>query len=610
MKPVWPNPTPYVIAVAALLVLAYSNHFSNGFHFDDDHAIEQNPYVRSISYIPRYFADATTFSVLPLNQSYRPVLQTTFAIDYRLGGGYNPVAFQLDTFLWYLALLAAMAWLIQTIAHDRWLTLAERAIYALHPVNAETVNYIVQRGDLLSTFGVVAALALYLSRPHLRRYGVYLLLLAFAALVKPPALVFPALLGAYLMIFEPRARVLRAIAPSALAALALGLWLARMSPPTATTGASHPALYLLSQPYVALRYFLTFFVPAGLSADRDWQLVAGATDWRVAVGAIFVIATGVAIWSARVRHETRPIAFGLAWFVIALLPTSLTPLAEVANDHRMFFPFVGLAFAAAAAAKLVLARVAAPKSRLTAGVIVMACVLIAESTGVYARNAVWSSDLALWRDVTEKSPNNGRGWMNYGVALMERGDFAGAIAAYDHALPLTPNYHLLEVNIGVAHGQLHHDAEAERHFLRAIALEPADWRAHVHYARWLAAVHRTADALAHARLAREMNPADLSALPVERAAAPADNTADYYIARSLAEYQIGRFRDSLASATRATALQPSSAEAWNNVAAAHNALGQFDQGIAAGEKAVALNPSLEIARNNLAYARRQLQPSR
>ena len=93
MKLSFSSPVPCVLAVAALLAVAYSNHFHNGFHFDDSHSIEDNIYVRDLKHIPRYFTDATTFSVLPLNQSYRPVLQTTFAIDYWLGGGYTPLAF-------------------------------------------------------------------------------------------------------------------------------------------------------------------------------------------------------------------------------------------------------------------------------------------------------------------------------------------------------------------------------------------------------------------------------------------------------------------------------------------------------------------------------------
>ena len=87
-----------VVGVAALVGAAYANHFQNGFHFDDSHAILDNPFVRDLGHLPRYFSDATTFSVLPQNQSYRPVLQATLAVDYWLAGGYVPWVFQLDTF--------------------------------------------------------------------------------------------------------------------------------------------------------------------------------------------------------------------------------------------------------------------------------------------------------------------------------------------------------------------------------------------------------------------------------------------------------------------------------------------------------------------------------
>lgn len=607
MKTASPSLIACVIAVIALLGVAYSNHFHNGFHFDDSHSIQDNSYVRSLSHIPRYFTDATTFSVLPLNQSYRPVLQTTFAIDYWLGGGYRPLAFQIDTFFWYLLLLATLASLFMAITRNEWIALVATALYGLHPVCAETVNYIVQRGDLLSTLGVVAGLVLYIRKPALRRFGLYLIPVVIGALVKPPALIFPVLLAAYIALFEPRARVGRELAPAIAMAIVMAFWLSRMTPPTATTGQSDAARYLWSQPFVALRYFSMFFWPAGLSADNDWPLVSGPNDSRTVLGGMFVAALLVAIAACWRRQSTKPIAFGLAWFVLTLLPTSLTPLAEVANDHRMFFPFIGLSLAVTVAASLILTRFAAASSRFAIGAGVIAIVLVAESAGVYARNEVWKTDETLWRDVTEKSPHNGRGWMNYGLTLMARGDYRGSLAAYERALPLTPNYHLLEINMAIALGQLGQPAEAEQHFERAVALEPLDWRSHIHYARWLVGAGRASDALAHARISLELNPADQGALPIAQSVIRVDNTPEYFLSRSLAEYRMKRYRESLASATRATELRPTYAEAWNNVAAAHNALGNFEQGIAAGERAIQLNPSLQIARNNVEYARRQLQ---
>ena len=157
-----------VVGVAALVGAAYANHFQNGFHFDDSHAVVDNPFVRDLANVPRYFSDATTFSILPQNQSYRPMLQATLAFDYWLAGGYVPWVFQLDTFFWFLLQLVVMWRLfrraLRLSAPEQdidGVALAAVAVFAVHPVGAETVNYVIQRGEILSTLGVVAALWCY-----------------------------------------------------------------------------------------------------------------------------------------------------------------------------------------------------------------------------------------------------------------------------------------------------------------------------------------------------------------------------------------------------------------------------------------------------------------
>ena len=72
------------------LVAAYSNHFHNSFHFDDAHTIVTNAAIRELRNIPVFFRDAATFSSLPSNQSYRPLVSTLLAIDYSLGHGLQP----------------------------------------------------------------------------------------------------------------------------------------------------------------------------------------------------------------------------------------------------------------------------------------------------------------------------------------------------------------------------------------------------------------------------------------------------------------------------------------------------------------------------------------
>ncbi len=619
--------------------LAYSNHFSNQLHFDDFHTITDNSYLRRLSNVPRFFTDATTFSALPANRSYRPLLSTSLAVDYRLAGGLEPAAFHRQSFLWFVVQLVLMFALFVALLErlrpqpaGRYIALFAVGWYGLHPVNAETVNYIIQRGDLLSTLGVVAGMWAYIKFPAKRRYALYLIPVVLGCLAKPPALVFPLLLLAHLMLFEERPRWLDLAATVALSAAMFGL-IEAMTPPTYTPAIISGTAYRLAQPVAALHYFRSFFLPLWLTADTD-QPARNAVDGAVLLGVLFLVLLTVAIAHTARRRELRPIAFGLIWFVVALLPASLTTLSEVQNDHRMFFPFVGLALAVSSALALTVRRV--PLRYLAVGA---ACLLGAYGFGTHQRNEVWRTEETLWRDVSIKSPRNGRGLMNYGLALMRRGDHPGALSHFERALEFTPNYALLEVNLGIVTGALHRHEEAERHFRRAISLAPADDRALTPYARWLRARDRTAEAIQHAQLAAKHNASALAprhllmemyleqgdpelarviaedtleVAPDDRAALdclaragalssePAD--ADDLVNLSLHHFQRGRYAASIDAARRALRLRPDYAEAYNNLAAAHAALGNWDDAIQAAREALRINPAFQLARNNLAWA--------
>src|SRR2546430_6443107 len=86
----------------ATLVAVYANHFQNSFHFDDAHTIENNAAIRELRNIPLFFRDATTFSSLPSNQSYRPLVSTLLALDYRLAGGLTPFWFHFSVFALFI----------------------------------------------------------------------------------------------------------------------------------------------------------------------------------------------------------------------------------------------------------------------------------------------------------------------------------------------------------------------------------------------------------------------------------------------------------------------------------------------------------------------------
>jgi len=488
----------------------YANHFHNEFHFDDFHSVVNNPSVRELRNIPRFFVDAKLSSTMPDHYNYRPLVFASLAIDYRLGNSLDPFWFQVSTFCWFLVLLGLMFLLLRRImvqtgdpSSAGWTALAATACFGLHPAIAETVNYVIQRAEVYATLGLVASLLAFAAWPAARRSGLYLLPAIAAYLAKPPALIFPVLLAAYVALMEKRRgrEIWSATWPAWVATAFTAAVIVANTPSTFNAGAASASAYRFTQPWIVAHYFKAFFLPTELSADTDLGPLESAWSTEAMVGYVFVALLAAAAWRASRTAEGRPVAFGIVWFLLALLPTSLMPLAEVANDHRMFFPFVGLALAVFQTGRLLLTGAA----RRVAAVALIG-VLVAFGGGTRERNAVWRTEETLWKDVTEKSPRNGRGWMNYGLQFMERGDYGTALADFERALTLTPNYYTLEINFGVAHGALRHDGEAVRHFERAIALAPGSSDPHFYYGRWLASIGRNAEAAAQFHAALRINP--------------------------------------------------------------------------------------------------------
>ena len=626
---------PARLLLLLLVCAVCANSMHNAFHFDDFHTVVDNPAIRSLRHVPEFFTDTTTFSVLPANRTYRPIVSTMLALDYALGHGYVPFWFHLSTLLLFLLLIYLVARLseaafdrTQPSASNAWLGLLVAAWFGLHPAMAETVNYVIQRGDVYCTLGCVAGLYVYVRYPRLRRSGLYLLPFAAALLSKPPAAVFPLLLGVWLLLFEAptmparqRMRsVLLSVTPS-LAVTALLLWLqSAMTPKSFLPTLLSAADYRWTQPYVWLRYFGELWLPLHLNVDTD---LAPVSRWSVAslAGLAFVAALLAAIWASCRRPKLRPVAFGLLWFVLTQLPTSLYPLSELENDHRMFFSFVGLMLAVVWSGWLLWLRAARafPLQAArwqTALLVVMLLALGAYAWGTLVRNQVWRTEETLWQDDVLKSPKNGRGLMNYALTQMANGSYPVALDYFTRAHAYTPNYPTLEINLGIVNGAMadqaadrqdaaeagYRAAEAERHFLRAIALAPADDVAHAYYGRWLSAHGRLPEAIAQLRTAVQLNPLRSIGQDELILASTRSHSVAFWIDLSLSQYRQGQFAGCIASARRALAIDPHSAEAYNNLGAAYAGLGQWDEAIASDREALRANPELQIAKNNLAWS--------
>lgn len=176
---------PIFILLSLLLfgtmLVAYSNHFNNGFHFDDSHTIEDNYAITEVD-IPAFFTDVTTFSSLPSNRSYRPYTTMENAMDYKLAGGLHPLAFHIHIFIFFIFTCVALCLFVKKLLgrlefsnHNQFWGLLVAAAFGLLCANAETVNYVIQRSEIIAGFYVLLGFVAFLSGGKWRKWHLYLI---------------------------------------------------------------------------------------------------------------------------------------------------------------------------------------------------------------------------------------------------------------------------------------------------------------------------------------------------------------------------------------------------------------------------------------------------
>ena len=472
-----------------------------------------NRAIRSINNIPVFFVDAKTTSSLPANQAYRPVLTSLNAIDFWLGGKAKPVEFfyHRSIFVCFLTLGVLLFFFFRGVFNvalkqeiNNYWALFGATFFCVHAANAETINYIIARSDSFSTLMLMVAFLLVLKGGKNVYFSMFFLTLGL--LTKEPVIVFPALLFFYMCFFKwnlslpgltlkKNWKVLKQLSLNVMPFLAIAIvyyWFSRkMTPADWSSGSSAASLYLATQTTVYLHYIANFILPLNLTADTDWELVRSWTDDRVIIGCLALFGSLVLIWSLSKKQLTRPIAFGIIWFYIALLPTSsFFPLAEVVNDHRVFFPYIGLILSAAWTLALWVHRI--KESGLPTGQFKLRLVtffslvlLVGHAYGAHKRNSVWHSADTLWKDVTEKSPRNARGLMNYGNTLMAKADWNGADFYFNKALELWPNYSYLYINKAILKSAIGKYSESEQLFNHALSLNGMNPEVYYYFGKFL-----------------------------------------------------------------------------------------------------------------------------
>lgn len=621
------------LAILSTLFWSYWNHFDNEFEFDDDHCIVRNSSLDTMD-IKKFMTDVSTYSTYPRNQAWRPGITILNSIDTIRSDNRipDPVKFHQHIFASYILLGVLVFFMLlhllrKTLPDSKWVhwvALFCTGFFCLHTANAETINYVIARSDSQSTLFIVLAMVLFMYSEIARKYFLYIIPMALGFLVKESAIMFAPILLVFCWLFSDLRKNAVGISLSFVAGIILYFISRKMTPPTWESGGTDAFLYLCTQAYVIMKYVFTFVYPNHLSADTDMKLAESMLDARVIVGAIFILAMLVAaVFFAR-RKETRMASFGIFWFFLALAPTSsIVPFAEVMNDHRIFFPFIGLIMVVSNGAALLYRKF---EKKTTAATMkwtmigLASLILIGHAYGTRIRCEVWDNNETLWKDVTIKSPDNARGWMNYGLALMERNAVDSAIILYEKTLSVSPTYVYAHINMGVAHAYLGHDAVAENHYKTALQLDPGNPEVYYFYGDWLIRKQRVEEGVALLEKGHEFSPGhsginDLLTMwrgksiasPLQTAIETADKdpTPENLVALSLAWYNAGEYLLCVAAAEKAVELKPDYGYAWNNICAAYNKLGEFEKAVVAGKKAVELLPEDQLSKNNLSYAEKQ-----
>lgn len=517
-----------VIVVAGVIV--YSNSFWGTFVLDDIKHVWDDAKIRQLEPIWRFFL-----------HDRRPLVTLSLAINYRLGEletfGYH--AFNLVVHL--LAGLTLFGVVRRTLLGRRlrkdcasaapWLALAVALIWVVHPLQTQSVTYVIQRAE--SMMGLFYLLTLYcaIRGADSSRPGPWYVaavaacgagMASKAVMVTAPVLVLiydRAFLSSSLAeAFRRRWALYVGLACTSSILVATGVAPAVLNPQVkaASLGFAYkgtsPVEYALTQPGVLLHYLRLSFWPHPLCLDYQWPVAGGAEAIvpPVIVLVLLLAATAWAVW------RRWWVGFCGAWFFVILAPTSsFIPIKDAAFEHRMYLPLAAVVVIAVVAGRRALtwllpglARFSVLRPVLMGALLVLVAAALGWAT--IRRNAVYHSRVTMYQDVVRQCPHNTRAHNNLGTALRTEERFDEAIDAYRAATQADPTYASGYHNVATI---LEHQGkleEALQFFIQATRCEfGRPWRHH-NLARCLAELGKTDEAIAIYRETLSKAPSDFN----------------------------------------------------------------------------------------------------
>ena len=614
------------IVVAALA--AYRNSLSGPFVFLDVPAIVDN---RSIRHLWPIWPVLSPPSDGGITVGGRPMVNLSLALNYAAGGlgvrGYHAVNLAIHV----LASLALFGIVRRTFVRLRLgspclLAFAAALLWAVHPLQTESVTYLIQRAE--SLMGLFYLLTVYcfvrgVEASEGAHRGLWFWLCFLACLlgmatkevmVSAPVMIFlydrTFICGNFRDAWRLRWRLYGALAGSWLLVAGLLVSTGGNRGGTAGFGGSFDWWrYILTQFPAITRYLRLALWPDSLDfySGAQWVEQPARILPEFAVVMLLVVAAAALFFrpidsdgsDSFARGDGKPgfraLGFCGLWFFAILAPTSLVPgLSQTMAEHRMYLALapvvvigvLGIFRAGRWTAKKVVPLAEPSRLGLLAAVLgLLPCILLgAELISLTARrNEVYRSELVLWTDTAMKSPDDPYVHNNLGVALIAADRPREAAAHFIRALELRPGYAEAHDNLGLVQAQMGQLTSAISHYEQALGLMPQYAEAEANLGMALANSGRVPEALFHLQRAVQLKP-DY---------ADAQNNLAVVLAAS------GRPAEAIAGYEKVLRLTPDRTETHYNLGNAFVATGQSAAAIVQYREAVRLKPDYVEALSNL-----------
>lgn len=587
--------------LVAAVCLAYHGILSYPFYFDDVPAIVDNPTIRNLSRLGEVLSPPANGTAV----TGRPLVNLSFALNYALGGlapaGYH--AFNLA--LHAAAALALFGLLRHTLrrqvlaarfgTYATPLAFVAALLWAVHPLQTESVTCVAQRTELLVGFFYLLTLYAFARGAGSARSALWLGLSLAACflgmaskevMVSAPLLVFiydrTFVAGSFRAAWSARWKFYLGLAASwfLLAALVLSAGGGRGAAAGFGRGMSSWH-YLLKQCEAIVHYIRLAIWPDPLVVDYGVDVVERLSA-VLPQALVLVAALGLTLFALGKRPA---LGFVGLWFFAILAPSSsVVPLvAQTMAEHRMYLPLAALTTLVVLGAYVAFDRRTLPIALATA---------LALGVVTVGRNQDYRTELTLWSVTVAQRPQSPRAHANLGVVLLQSGATAAAVHHLDEAVRLQPDYPDARQNLGTGLLLLGRVDEAVAQFEQLLRLTPSSGEAHSNLGLALLQAGRLEPAVAHGREAVRL--------------LPASPETHYNFATTLAA--AGQPAEALGEFDTALRVAPGHGMAHFGRGRALLALGRGSEASAALERAVALLPGFIPAREALAEARAAARP--